>query len=212
MPNNGRFVAMPMFLQLQKEKLKYLDALIYITIRSFNNSDTNECYPAYETIAERSGMGRTFVTQSIKRLENAGYLKVKRSKVKHVCNSYSLEKKLPYFECIPYEIFDCDLTPNQKAMLICLRPLFVEGFLQCSMSIEKMAELIGVSYRTVHAQLTGLITKGYIDRKFIIHKNSDKAHQRFFFSDKIDWVFDYTPKKDIVQQSAQNLKIKLKIA
>ncbi|RYX99465.1 hypothetical protein EON78_03585 [bacterium] len=192
-PNNGRFIAMPTILkELQNKTIKYIDALTYTSIRSFNNGRNNECYPAYETIAERAGMCRSSVCASVKRLENAGLLKIKRSTKKHTCNQYDFRDKLAYFEKIPYGIFECDLTAYEKAMLICLRPLFVEGFLQCSMTIKKLAENLGVTYRTVHAQFKSLVLKGYINEKHISYGSKNKGSVRLYLTEKLNWIYEYT--------------------
>lgn len=59
-----QWVALPFFLLIDKKKLKYQDALIYITIRSFLNGESGDCFPSFETIALKAGVSRNFVIQS----------------------------------------------------------------------------------------------------------------------------------------------------
>lgn len=184
---------MPDFLNLNKQNVKYLDALTYATIRSFWNTDTGYAYPPYEKIMERSGIGRTFLSQSIKRLENADLLTITHSDRAGTCNRYHFGK-LPRFERIPYELFEVeDLTIYEKALLLCLRQFFNEGLLQCNHSITAFADLLGVSYRQVHRHLRSLISKGYIQERAIIYKHGTKAANRFYLSDKLNWKYDYLP-------------------
>lgn len=197
---NRRFVAMPDFLNLKQQNIKYLDALTYATIRSFHNSTTGLCYPAYETIADKAGMSRSFIINSVKRLEKAGFLNITHSKKKHICNQYHFGE-LPRFERIPYELFDADLSANQKAMLLCLRQFFNEGKLTSTYTIAGFAKLLGVSYKTVYSQFISLVDKGYIDEKHIIFKGKTKNKNRLKLTEKIDWHYDYSasmPKQQIV--------------
>lgn len=207
-PNKGRFIAMPIFAQLKRRNLKYIDALTYVTIRSFNNSENNSCYPSYETIAKKAGMCRTSIIASVKRLENAGLLKIQRSTRKHICNQYDFSEKLGYFDRVPCEIFDCDLTAHQKAMLLCLRSICLQGLLQMTFPIKKISELLEVSYRTVHAQLKPLVTKGYITEKHISYGGKNKGDIWLYLSEKLDWKYDYTKAAPIKKSN----KIKLRVA
>ncbi|MEZ2339404.1 helix-turn-helix domain-containing protein [Mucilaginibacter sp. RCC_168] len=191
---------MPDFLNLNQQNIKYLDALTYVTIRSFHNSTTGLCYPAYETIADKAGMSRSFIINSVKRLEKGGFLNITHSKKKHTCNQYHFDKE-PRFERIPYELLDADLSANQKAMLICLRQFFNEGPLSSTKTITDFAKLLGISYKTVYSQFIELIAKGFINEKYKIMKGQTKSLIWLKLSDKIDWHYDYSkskPKQAIV--------------
>ena len=98
---------MPDFLNLDKQNLKCLDALTYAAIRSFWNTDQGYAYPPYEKIMERSGLGRTFLSQSIKRLEKACFLTITHSDRAGTCNRYRFGM-LARFERIPYELFEAE--------------------------------------------------------------------------------------------------------
>ncbi len=192
---NRRFVAMPDFLNLTKQKLKYLDALTYITIRSFHNSTSGLCHPAYETIAERADLSRSFIITSVKRLEEAGFLNITHSKRKHTCNQYQFGE-LPRFERIPYELFKADLTANQKAMLLCIRQFFNEGPLLTTRTIAEFAKHLGISYKTVYSQVVVLISKGFINETHVLYKDKNKSSKYLKLSDAINWVYDYAKSRD----------------
>lgn len=145
-------------------KIKYQDALTYLTIRSFHNSSTYECFPAYETIAERAGVSRSFVASSLKRLKDSDLIQI-TSGGKDISNRYKFAKFV-VFEKIPYEIFDIkDLPLSAKSMLICLRQFFNEGWLSTTSSIVQIAEYLGLSYKTVYTQIEILKSKAYIEER-----------------------------------------------
>jgi biotin operon repressor len=179
----GQFVCLPQFLKLDTLKLKYTDALIYVALRSFNNKK-NGCYPAYETIAKKANCSRDFVIKSINRLRQSGLIVVVKSKKIKEVNRYSF-KEGHVFEQIPYEIFDIDLSLYEKSMLLCLRQFFTIGKLRCLYSIKELANLLGISYKTVHRQMDSLIKKGYITQGTGVRKDLR------IFSDKINWIWDY---------------------
>lgn len=188
---NRQFVAMPDFLNLDKQNLKYLDALVYAAIRSFFNSRSGYAYPPYEQIMKRTGLGRTFISQSITRLEQQKLLTIDRSHGQGTCNRYHFGN-LDRFERIPYSLFEAaDLTPYQKAMLLCLRQFFNQGLLQCTYRIKEIAVQLGLSYSQVSKPLKALIAKGYIEEKVFLHKSLDKARLWMAFTDKIDWLYEY---------------------
>jgi biotin operon repressor len=183
----GQFVCLPQMPKFDSV-LKYTDTLIYVTIRSFNN-EVDGCFPAYETIAARAGCCRLFVISAIKRLELTGLITVERSKKMKEVNRYTFTKEYR-FEQIPYDLFDAELTLNEKSMLLCLRPLFTCGMLTSIYSIRKLAELLGLTYKVVHKNIYSLIKKGYM----IQGKGNRKDVRRF--TDKIDWPSCYEKQSD----------------
>src|SRR5687767_11159228 len=124
MNDSERFIIKPFFNNLSDYRLNYKDILTYITLRSFYNSKDKYCFPSYETIAKRAQLSKTFITQSIKRLEAAGFIeiwKVGKVRVRH-CYKFS---KLDQYQKIPYAFLDLgDLTTSEKAMLLLLREHF----------------------------------------------------------------------------------------
>jgi CRP-like cAMP-binding protein len=181
----GQFICLPQMLFLDSLKLKYTDTLIYVAIRSFDNG-IRGCYPAYETIAKRAGCSRDYVIKAIHRLEFTGFLSVIRStKIKNV-NRYSFSPIKDTFEQIPYQIFEADLSIYEKSILICLRQFFnTAGKLASRATIRFYANSLGLSYKTVHKQLTSVIAKGYVTQ------GTGRNKSLFKFTDKIDWNWDY---------------------
>ena len=179
---------MPSYIGLYKEGLHYKDLLNYITIRSFNNEGRGLCIPSYDTIADKSGLSKNYISASIKRLEQAGYISVERSSKAKSSNRYSF-KDVDAFCRIPYDIFDMnDMNPTQKAMLIALRVCFDSNSLEVMFNLTTCAELIGVSYRTLYPQYNSLIKKGYIEKAVKISK-SGRKRKVMRLTNKVNWIY-----------------------
>lgn len=183
---------MPDFLQIDQQKLKYSDALTLLTIRSHNNTNRAYAHPSYERLAEVSGLGRTFIVQSVKRLEQAGFLHITHSKRQGRCNRYHFGK-LDHFERIPPALLQVkELSTYEKAMLICLRQFFNHGLLQSAYRVSEFAKFIGIGYRAVDRQFKSLMAKGYISEKINRNKRGEITTQSYLLTDKIDWKYEYT--------------------
>jgi hypothetical protein len=175
------FVIKPLFRDLKSQQLKYLDVLTYVSLRSFNNPN-NGCFPSYESIAERAGLSRTFVIESIKRLEKAKFINVYRTGFiapnKSCVNHYSFRKEIS-FNSIPYDIFKVEeLTPNEKAMLL----LIVQSsfnYRDVWISLQKDAKGLGLTYNVYYKQFNSLIKKGFLEMK----------NKYVYKLKKIDWYF-----------------------
>lgn len=187
---NKSWVAFPQFLYLNKTPLKYQDALIYVTIRSFLNSKTGDCFPSLETIADKAGVGRTFVCKSLKRLKVSGLITSQTRKVgtdRNSPNQYSFSK-FKLFEQIPVQIFDCkDLSCPEKAMLICIRQFFKFDPLMTTNSIKTMATELGVTPKMMYTQLNGLLKKEYLMKVARRLKNGDKLNSKYVMTSRLPW-------------------------
>lgn len=182
----GQFICLPRVFDL-KSPLKYTDLIVYIAIRSFNNKDNN-CFPSYETIAEKAGCGRSYTIQAIKRLESSGLIEVIRSAKIKVVNRYKFVKCYD-FERIPYQIFEEDLTLNEKSMLLWLRQWVRMPNLIIPYKIKKLSKLLKISYKIVHQQVSALIKKGYIKKYY-----HEQKQFGICLTDKISWTSDYVVK------------------
>ena len=178
---------MPKLLDLRNNNLQSLDALTYITIRSFNNTEKGYAWPPYEKIMERSGLGRTFLSQSIKRLANAKLIEIRHSVKEGICNRYYFGEPKS-FECIPYTIFQADLTAYEKAMLLLLKQFFVQGCHMTHLTINDFANALGLSYQQVYKPFKVLIAKGYTDDD-VFKKNSNSQVHWKSFTNKLNWNF-----------------------
>ncbi|PTQ96838.1 helix-turn-helix protein [Mucilaginibacter yixingensis] len=209
-PINKQFVLLPSDIALTKEGLHYKDLLTYITIRSFLNSKNDLCMPSYESIADRSGMSKKFIGQSIIRLERAGYLKVERSQKRRASNRYSFRDHECFCQ-IPYEFFEIDdLTANEKAMLLGVRECFDSTNLEFFVGdLANAALMLDVTYRTVYVQFKSLIDKGYIEKVTIPYKSGGERKVTRLTS-KINWHYhrDIKPEKLGGDQDSSNLIFK----
>jgi DNA-binding MarR family transcriptional regulator len=175
----GQFVLVPGLLNLKDKDLQYLDTLVYASLRSFNNAANGDCFPTHETIAGRAGLSKRFVINSIRRLETAGLVKVERSTKVKVSNQYYFD--LPGTQLsmarIPFELFYIlNLTPYEKAMLICIRQFFEHGFLKCMYNVKKLANYLGLTYRIVSKQYHQLVAKHYITELRVNFKCKAKGY------------------------------------
>lgn len=189
METNRRFIAKPYFLNSQNQldqtqsSIHYTDVLTYVGIKSFDNPK-EDCFPSLETIADKIGTSVKFVTPSIKRLEQSGYLEVHRSKKKKVANRYYFSKP-KFYQRVPFDFFECtDLTHNEKAMLLLIREVAVSPYDIDGTRVELAARL-GMKYNMFNTQFQHLINKGYIEQK---------SKRRFIFL-KIDWYFEVIKKE-----------------
>lgn len=189
----------PLFTDLAAQQMHYLDALTYITIRSFNNYRTGECYPAYGTIAERMGMSKSFVIDSVKRLADNHYLKKQKR--------YSYSNRYQFISCpvtekIPFEIFALDLTPNEKAMLILLRQCCVGTRVNIHYNLSKIASVLGVTYKTVYTQIKSLIEKGYVNE---IRKPGKIKRCYYKLTELVDWSYKEDAETSLPE--VENIKV-----
>lgn len=184
------FIAKPHFFKedtkfkINDSKIEYTDVLTYVALRSFNNVKYNSCFPALQTIGEKAGISKKFVSKSIERLEAAEFINVFRSGKLRIGNRYMF-RKFRYFDKIPYDIFACDdLSLYEKSMLLCLReightPVDLTG------TINELANMLGVTYKTLYCQLSSLIQKGYIKRESSTWYRLQKVDWNFKIEDKM---------------------------
>lgn len=188
--DNAGWVPLPKFTDLNKKGLKYQDALTYIAIRSFLNTESRECFPAYETIGKLTGMSRNAIRSSIQRLKNGGIMDYKVSKsstTKNNSNRYSF-KVFTKFDQVPMAIFEAsDLTYHEKGMLICLRQFFPNKFSLENTNSKELSLKLGITEQTLNPKIKSLIDKGYVLKT----KSRSKKHKFIYFqlSTKIRWIY-----------------------
>jgi Mn-dependent DtxR family transcriptional regulator len=71
------FIKAPIELIIDKN-LSSMDKCIYLAIKQYADK-SGECFPSRKKIAESMDITPLTVTRSIKKLENSGYINVKRS-------------------------------------------------------------------------------------------------------------------------------------
>ncbi len=138
------------------------DLLVYVTIKSYMNKDSKECYPSLDTIVERSGISKPTVRKAINVLKKENYLSVRIEGRKNVYrfNSYKT------FEPFSYDfVKDTTIEPNLKAYIIASQQLMfkdVEGFGKISYTDSELSELINMDKRTIAKYNKTLEEKGYL--------------------------------------------------
>ena len=75
---------------LRDQNTKPSDKIIYTILASFTDED-RDCFPSMETIANLAGLGKNTVVESVHRLEESGWIRVKKILSKRAYrNSYHL--------------------------------------------------------------------------------------------------------------------------
>ena len=135
---------------VKKTKLKPFDKLVYANLRRHMDKDTYECFPTIRRIASECGCTEKRITNSIKRLIEAGDI-IKIQRVGR-SNLYKFNKLSKNFEMFTNEFLDQkDVTPEEKAYLIGLQSQTYKdgGFAMTSKSNEEIAEALNMSTRSV---------------------------------------------------------------
>jgi hypothetical protein len=190
------YVPLPDFLFLTDQNLQYLDVLVYTALRWFNKVVDRECFPMHETVGQLAGLSKRFVIDSIKRLEDADIITVKRSEKKRESNFYFFAKPKwnDRLEKIPKDFFELtrDLGKCERAMLLCLRQFFNNIKYECheAKPVDFFAKWLGLTKDQVRKQFSALVEKSYITERFVISKYSAKARRFYKLSDKVDWNYE----------------------
>jgi DNA-binding MarR family transcriptional regulator len=159
---NKQHVQVPT-MNLVEEGLTYSDPFIYACIKKHMNGHTKQAWPSNSTLTKISGMSNRTVTESIKRLEAAGYFSIKREFGKPNVYTFNDYKK---FEIFSYDFLDRDdLTPKEKSYLIVTQPKMfkseTEGVI--TMSSDKLARSLSLDSKTLRKYEKGLVEKGLLD-------------------------------------------------
>lgn len=181
---NYYYITKPHVIGLDKLGLKYVDLLTYVAIKSFLNHDKNDCFPAYETVGHLIGASRSFIAESVSRLEKSG-LMVKHNRPNTSNTYYFRSSRKDLTSKIPVQLLRLDLSVHEKAMLLMLRQ-FDAGTITCIMhDINWIANQLGVTYKTVYTQVQALINKGYLVEK--------KVNKKTYYelTDLFDWYFEW---------------------
>jgi DNA-binding MarR family transcriptional regulator len=201
---SDRFVLIPPLLNLKDKKLKYTDALVYAALKSYSQDspglecwfdpkkDLNDmgCYPSYTTIAKKAGVARGTAIEAIKRLEKAKLIEVTRSGKVKASNHYWFPWEETTFT-VPFGLFAAeDLTPNEKALLICIRQFYIGDELNCMFTqvVNEISKHLGIGYNTVYTQYNSLVEKGYVIDKTETYKK-DYQRRIIQLSNKLNWIF-----------------------
>lgn len=209
------YVALPDFLFLDRDNLQYLDVLVYTALRWFNRIESDECFPKHETIGIKAGVSKNTVIASVKRLEEAGLISVKRSNKIRESNYYyfTAPRWNNRLEKIPKDFFETtkDLSSHERAMLLCIRQFFNNVKYECHepKPIKFFAKYLGLTENQVRKQFSGLISKDYIKERYTISKFSDNLRRYYKLTDKIDWSFDQYQSYNLQTLNTANITLKV---
>ena len=164
------------------------DLLVYVTIKSFMNKDSKECFPSIETIVERSGVSKPTVRKAIEALKREEYITVRTE------GRRNIYKFSPYktFEPFSYDfVKDKTIDANLKAYIIATQQLMfkdVNGYGKISYSDIELANQINLDKRTVAKYNKELEDKGYLTLVPTNKKEFDSGLQiteKIFHLDKL---------------------------
>lgn len=168
--DNKQHVQVPT-MNLVEEGLTYSDPFIYACIKKHMNNETKQAWPSNSHLTKISGMTNKTITESIKRLEKAGYISVKREYGKPNIYTFNEYKK---FEIFSYEFLDReDLTPREKSYLIVSQPKMFKNNTSgvITMSTQTFAESIALSPKTLRKYEKTLVDKGLLE--LVPYKNDN---------------------------------------
>jgi DNA-binding transcriptional regulator YhcF (GntR family) len=146
--DNTRHVQVPT-MDLKAEGLANTDPYIYACIKKYMNTSTKQAWPSNSTLTKISGLSAKTVIAAINRLEQAGYISVKREYGKANVYTFNDYRK---FEIFSYEFLDrTDLSPKEKAYFITVQPFMFkgDGTGTITFSTNVLAEKISLSVNTL---------------------------------------------------------------
>lgn len=144
-----QFVTIPK-MNLAETGLSANDLVTYAYLRRHYNSESKDCYPSIALLAQESGLTKNTLTESISKLEKAGYISVDRSK-KYNRYTFSEFKK---FDIYSFEFLDNkDLPTTVKAAILLLQPeAYINpdlGIAKISYSVTDLAKRLNIDVRTL---------------------------------------------------------------
>lgn len=129
-------------------EVKAKDQLVYCVLKSFYNENFG-CFPSLQAVSERALLSIPTIRDSIKRLENSGYIQVKRVGRKNFY-TFSQHKK---FEPFSQNFLERkDITPTTKSYLLAIQQYMykdVEGVGKVSFSNRELSKISGIPETTI---------------------------------------------------------------
>lgn len=157
MKNNVQHIQVPH--PISKSKIKIKDWLVYANIKRFMNKDTREAFPSLDIIAQKSGCVIKTVKSAIERLEQCGYIQIKKQD--RTNNVYVFPELLEKFEMFTPEFLDdSSIDVNLKAYIIGLQALSYinkeKSQSVCGYSNYEIADKLNISEKKVKTYNTDL--------------------------------------------------------
>lgn len=161
-------------------KLKPVDKLVYVYLRSFANKE-GETFVSIDTIASKCELSWKTVSDSITRLLQAQELLLVAKDNGCRSRTYKIAKDDRHFEMFSQEFLDHlenqDYTISEKCVLICLHEhsYKTQNYGELHDSLEIMATKINMSLRTFKMAMSSLRNKGIITQQ---HNHENKLVRR----------------------------------
>jgi Mn-dependent DtxR family transcriptional regulator len=136
-------------MDLKAEGLANTDPYIYACIKKYMNTSTKQAWPSNSTLTKISGLSAKTVIAAINRLEQAGYISVRREYGKSNVYTFNDYKK---FEIFSYEFLDrTDLSPKEKAYFITVQPFMFKSQTSGTITFnsDTLAKKIALSANTL---------------------------------------------------------------
>lgn len=156
--------------KMNEQDLEPKDQLIYLVLKSHYNGTTGECFPSLQTIASEAGTSIPTVRESIKNLQNSGYIDIKKVGRQ---NYYTFKKYINFESFTPEFLEHKDITFKTKAYLVACQQFMYKdssGIGKISFSNRTLSEKINFPEASLRRCNLELIRKSYLD----IVKNESK--------------------------------------
>jgi DNA-binding transcriptional regulator YhcF (GntR family) len=152
-----KFISLPN----DMKNIEIKDRLIYLVIKSHDNKK-HECFPSLQCVSKESGIGIKAIRDSIKRLEEAGYLTVNKKDGKNYYLFNSCKKFEPFSEEF---LKRKDLSPTTKGYIAAIQQYMIkdiEGVGKISYSNRELAKNINTSEFTVRKCNLELVKNNFL--------------------------------------------------
>ena len=90
---------------------------LYVSLLSFKNNQSNNCYPSYTKLQERSNMSRPTIAEGLKYLEDKGYIEITKRK-KSDNNYYNVYKFLNPFKGKGLDFKNYNNKPTKRNIIL----------------------------------------------------------------------------------------------
>lgn len=205
-----RFIKYPR----EKQTITPQDALVYVSLRSFVNGETLECYPSLKTISKKSNLSVPTVLKCINNLIDKNFISKRKDK-NRVIYRFNEENK---FEPFSYEFLEKeDLTPLEKGILILSQQYMLknEGFGDIWYSNRELGKLLDVPYTTVSKIFRSLRDKGYLNMGSLTRADKQIVEVKQFNLSKLEQaiVFKLAEHEERIQENANEIEeLKARVA
>jgi len=199
---------------MTKSELTPKDLLVYVTIKSFMNKNSKECFPSLDTIVKTSGVSKPTVRKSIEALKKEEYLYVRTEGRKNV---YSFNSYKTFEPFSPDFIKNDKIDSNLKAYIIATQQFMFkdkEGLGKISYSDSELSKIINMDKRTIAKYDKSLEEQGYLsiintNKKDLITglKNSEKIFHLDELGQGIIWALQ-KHEEDINKLKENNVELK----